>query len=535
VADLIEELRTLSDHTTPLDARLERVRVSAEAIWDLPRLPWFTDHRAQRHSARLIALLGQATDALQQSSRRLTRAEIYVLLAACYLHDIGMQDITVGAKGWEELDVGDYEHIRKRHPSRGKELIVQGALSQQRGGLRVDLDDLPEYLQPIALVSQGHGSGFYDATVAELDGKTWAPDGQAIRGSLLAALLLMADELDIGSERASFPQGGHLSAISALHHFLNHYVVLTSVDPGVTSKRRQVGVVFEFPPDSDDYRPDIRRVLIDKLSSQARRTNPTVERATDGELVWETRVVVTEQTDTLNVRRQIEPRALSQLRRELRSADLVSRDEIVQCVRTAIGTPGGVTVISLTAPGDSDLDAIGRWLAAEMAAEHGHFMEMSFRPQVGRDRVSVIAEIANWAGGSPSDDGVLAEARAGEVGQALADNSETLHGFLFRALEAADPEAAEAIREIVNTFRAGGGHGIVVLSHDGSASVEADHHFILDPIGREELARYLVREFGYTGNEAAHIADEFLTVSGGRAGPIVSLLAARRLASQVDG
>src|SRR4051812_36589696 len=98
MADLIASLRALSDPECPLYERLERVRISAEAIWNLPRLPWFTDHRAQRHSRRLMALLGQATDALQKTERHLTRAEIYILLAACYLHDVGMQDVIVDDK-----------------------------------------------------------------------------------------------------------------------------------------------------------------------------------------------------------------------------------------------------------------------------------------------------------------------------------------------------------------------------------------------------------------------------------------------------
>lgn len=533
MSELIEQLRALSDSDAPLHRRLERVRDSAEAIWELPRLPWFTDHRAQRHSKRLIALLGQATDALQRTGQRLTRSEIYILLAACYLHDIGMQDIVVGNKGWDELEVADYEVIRERHPERGKELIVQGALSPQRGSLRVDLDDLPEYMQPIALVSQGHGSAFYEGTVRELDGKVWAPDGERIRGSLLASLLLMADELDTGSDRASFPRGGHLSAISALHHFLNHYVVFTAVRAGGTSKRRQVQMVFEFPPDSDEYRPDVQRVLVDKICSQARRTNPTIERATDGELVWEDRVAVSEQTDTLGVRRQIQPKALRQLRRELRLTDLVGRDEIVQRIRAALRLSSDVTTISLAAPENSDIEAVIRWIAAETAATEGRFLEMSFRPQVGRDVAAVLGELADWARWEPAEGSSGRAASATEVGEALANETEGPTALVFRALEAADQDSFRALSEALDGFRAGGGRGLVVLSHDGSTDLEADHHHVLHALNCEMLARHLSKEFGYSGDDAMVLADDFVAASGGRAGPIVSRLAIRRLTDQV--
>jgi hypothetical protein len=480
-------------------------------------------------------LLGDATDALQDSGQALTRAEIYILLASCYLHDIGMQDMVVGEKCWDELVVDDYEIIRARHPKRGKEIIVEGALSPERGGLRVDLDDLPEYMQPIALVSQGHGSDFYEATIREFDDKVWAADGKSVRGSLLTSLLLMGDELDIGSERASFPQGGHLSSISALHHFLNHYVVLTAVRRGRTSKRRLVHMAFEFPPDSDEYRPDVRRVLVDKVCAQARRTNPTVERATDGELVWEDRVVVSEQTDTMKVRRQIDPGALRQLRRDLRLADLVGRNDVVHCIRAALSAPTGVAVISLVTPADSDLDAVSRWIAAETVAMDGRYLEIGFRPQVGREAAAVLRELADWAGCARAEGSSGSTASAAEVGEALAAEPGDVHVLVLRFIEDADQHALDVIREAMDAFKTSGGHGVVVLSHDGSTEHQADHNHVLQPVDRETLARHLSKEFGYVNDEAKALADDLLAGSEGCAGPIVSRLAVRRIGHQADG
>src|SRR5439155_8475158 len=144
--------------TLDLSSRLERVCRSAEAIWNEQRLAWFTDHRARTHSRRIISHLGVLVDHLQTTSAKLTPHELYVLLAATYLHDIGMQDFRVpGRGGVEQYTEVDYENIREAHPARGRELIIARTLERDRDEFRIDLDDDPQYLLPIALVAQAHG------------------------------------------------------------------------------------------------------------------------------------------------------------------------------------------------------------------------------------------------------------------------------------------------------------------------------------------------------------------------------------------
>src|SRR5689334_12503955 len=129
---LEQELRTSCEHADPpldLYKRLERVRASAEKIWEVQRLAWFTDHRAATHSRKIIDHLGNLLVHLQSTAQKLTPHELYVLLAACYLHDIGMQDFkTEDGRGVDQLTPQDYNQIRKAHPRRARELIIARTL-----------------------------------------------------------------------------------------------------------------------------------------------------------------------------------------------------------------------------------------------------------------------------------------------------------------------------------------------------------------------------------------------------------------------
>ena len=122
---LEQHLKELCEQHKPaldLHKRLERVRISAETIWHEQRLTWFTDHRATTHSQYIIEHLGTVLEHLQTTSRSLNPHELYVLLAACYLHDIGMQDFgSIDGRGGGQFNEADYKHIRKNHPQRGRE------------------------------------------------------------------------------------------------------------------------------------------------------------------------------------------------------------------------------------------------------------------------------------------------------------------------------------------------------------------------------------------------------------------------------
>ena len=151
--ELEQHLKELCEQHKPaldLHRRLELVRSSAETIWQEQRLEWFTDHKAATHSRYIIEHLGSVLEHLQNTSERLNPHELYVLLASCYLHDIGMQDFgSIDGRSVNQFNEADHKHIRKNHPRRGRELIIKRTLYRGRDEFRIDLDDDPQYLVPL--------------------------------------------------------------------------------------------------------------------------------------------------------------------------------------------------------------------------------------------------------------------------------------------------------------------------------------------------------------------------------------------------
>ena len=166
----------------------------------LPRFPNFTDHTFL-HSMDVLEysnmLIGEA------QIERLSAAECYVLIMSCYLHDIGMG---INQKNYEtlskEIDFGDYFET---HGNVDSETVIRD-FHNEYSGLYIrkyaDLFDIPseELLFAIIQVSRGHRktdlldeTQYYDLTT---------PYG-VIRTAYLAAVVRLADEIDVGDGRNS--------------------------------------------------------------------------------------------------------------------------------------------------------------------------------------------------------------------------------------------------------------------------------------------------------------------------------------------
>lgn len=382
--------------------RLERVRKSAETIWGEQRLKWFTDHRAATHSRHIIEHLGSVLEHLQNTPQALNPHELYVLLAACYLHDIGMQDFSdPDGRGVENFTDEDYKRIRRDHPKRSKELIIARTLRWKRDEFRIDLDPDSQYLVPIALVAQGHGSAFFADTVRELRDLPHRPGNRPFRGDLLAALLLMGDELDLHEERATFPPEFALSPVSLLHHHIHHYVTGVEVVDGRTPKHRRIRLIMEYPQDSDDYRGEVRQWIVTKLRRQCRLTAPVLESCTLGELTWdeEEKNEIRETIDPYGVRRSLLDSdrgilALRELRRELLDRQTVNREELVEALREALGQCGRqFQAIDVLDQDDSDWSHLAKWLGATCDCRRIILVRIAFHLAVGHGSFDVLRRL----------------------------------------------------------------------------------------------------------------------------------------------
>lgn len=530
MADLGEFLLGADTPELDLYPRLERVRISAERIWAVPRLGWFTDHSASRHSRRIIQLLGGLTDELQNGPMALTRGEVYVLLSAAYLHDIGMQDFAVDGRGQEEFGLADYELIRKRHPARAKELIVGRALLLEAGRdrFRIDIDDELQYLLPIALVSQGHGSSYFEETVAELREADYAPENVPLRGALLTALLLYADELDLHEDRASFPQEMSLSPLSALHHHVNHYVTRVAVEAGQTGRSRSVQLSFSFPPGSDEYQGDVRLYVTSKLASQANRINPVLRAETDGYLEIEPTIRVRSRTETIEgARRDLPVAALRRLRLEMLEQQLIDREDLKAGLRSAVESQRPL-LVELVAGPESDLAAVLSWLEMLATNAGASVTHVDLELAVGTETSDLVDALAQPDEAPVSQAETLAEAPP----TTLAAIAEELNDYAIWVLEGVDrllPDTLDWLRSELAPIADTEMPVLVVMTRgDNSETVVAGAaEYRLDALSEEALAAHLARVFGDNLEEAGRLARDATLLSGGSPTRTLSAMSAR--------
>ena len=181
----------------------QRVKDSAFVLQNmlegfLPRFPDFTDH-SLLHSLDVLDYCNRLIDPEQID--KLSPAECYVLIMACYLHDIGMG---IGKKDYEEfsekLDFGNYFETHDRQDVartiRDFHHEFSGLFIQKYAELlEIPSEDL---VFAIVQVSRGHRkTDLYDAReYPELQ-----TEHGIVRTAFLAAVLRLADEIDVGADR----------------------------------------------------------------------------------------------------------------------------------------------------------------------------------------------------------------------------------------------------------------------------------------------------------------------------------------------
>lgn len=165
--------------------------------------------------------------------QKLNSQEIFTLLASAYVHDVGMQygkDTTLTL-----MDVREKHHLLSEEMIRGS---VEKPLEYPNLGIP------PLYVDEIAKVSKGHRrTNLY---TSEYD-SVWK-GGEEIRLRLLAALLSLADDLDITFERVKM-ENLKLKTVpqeSRVHWWRCHYV------DGVKIEKGRIRIHYKFP--SEEYK-----------------------------------------------------------------------------------------------------------------------------------------------------------------------------------------------------------------------------------------------------------------------------------------
>ena len=133
---------------------------------------------------------------------KLSAAECYVLIMACYLHDIGMG---VGQKDYEAfsqlIEFGDYFET---HDRTDDARVIRDFHHEYSGHFirkYAELLEIPEDLVfPIIQLSRGHRkTDLYD----EREYPELQTEYGLIRTAPLAAVIRLADEIDVGADRNS--------------------------------------------------------------------------------------------------------------------------------------------------------------------------------------------------------------------------------------------------------------------------------------------------------------------------------------------
>lgn len=213
---------------TPLAAEFDRIYEEAGEIWKEQYMLKFTEHgplHTEQVERNLDALTRPLQDLPKDSPYRLNPEEIFVLLSAACLHDIGMQLI-------------DDPEARRKHADHAYDLILNSSAEIGTESRRVTLSIRDEKSRiAIAKIARAH----WTEHALNLRQKDWVNSRNSEgRLKLLGLLLSMADLLDLSPVRARYFRTIHrlydLPPESELHQKMHQHVFGTRIRP------RRVGV-----------------------------------------------------------------------------------------------------------------------------------------------------------------------------------------------------------------------------------------------------------------------------------------------------
>ncbi len=305
------ELENYLASNPKLSQSLDDIKQFCAKIWKDRLLPWFTNHDIS-HSEEIISLLGQILKPLEEHKQFLNDHELFILISSAYLHDIGMQKLKVGDITVEELTEKNYDDIRKWHAEESSKIILQKISDvQKRDDFQLpDIDE--EYIPIIAQVVKGHSTEYFDDVVKEFEKNPATPKNSPIRGELLTALLLIADELDLQCKRVDFTETAkfNLSNYSKMHWFKHHYVDFINIKKGL------INITLKLPTSSYDNSNLINDLISYKIKKQLELVNSYLLEQTDG-LLHLTGLAIKVTEDKSGVKRKLEPEIISIIKNKL--------------------------------------------------------------------------------------------------------------------------------------------------------------------------------------------------------------------------
>ncbi len=377
-----------------LAASMDAIKLAVEKVWKDNHQPWFTDH-GPRHSDRTSAYALKLADLGDINPRLwLTPLEAYVLWAAAWLHDVGMQDMLAARGAVGQIDQKGFAAVRHQHPHQSSYRILNDT-----GGLGLPEEDLA-LVQAVASVARAHGTGFYADTIASRLNVETTVRNEPVRARLLAALLLFADELDLHYERASAPAGFAAvdNDISEAHKFKHRSVRMIAPvrDP---EGRIAVKLALAFPKDLPSADRDaVQRWIEVKLRRQMSLIEPEIVEGFAGQVHF-ARLVDTSVTELLADKPLPRAAVLSIIRAETARDELINHTAEFDAVTAGIAAGGIVVVSDGSVDRDAD-DGSGDLFeaACAAAAAAGRDVWLSRRPELS-GAATAADVVGEWAAG----------------------------------------------------------------------------------------------------------------------------------------
>lgn len=228
-------METLREDNLDLYNDLLRIKRKSDEITKNKLHHSYTDHGI-KHCNRIIIHLDNLLKNFMKTDKKLNSLEIFILLSAVFLHDIGMQlhEKSILKKFLPTAIITDSnleDIVRKYHGTLSRQWIENNITSNTSLYLAYDCD--PELGEIIARIVESHTINLSKQLSDYED--SYPIKTANIRISLIAILLSLGDSLDLNSERVNIDllKSSNINEDSKLHWFKHYYISGVSCNNGI--------------------------------------------------------------------------------------------------------------------------------------------------------------------------------------------------------------------------------------------------------------------------------------------------------------
>lgn len=362
---------------------LDVITNEALVLWQDQHLRTFTAH-GEVHILQVEENLDSLTRGLQVSPEKLQPEEIFVLIAACYLHDIGMQ-------------LGEHD-AREKHAQRAFDLILSSHAQHENKDLQVRLSiNDRNAREAIAAVARGHWISF--AVNLAVGEKIYGNTAGRLR--LLGLLLATADLLDLSQMRATFFRSPHrldkLDATAQLHHTMHDLVKGFEISPPDPRVAEELQYGLEWSDDSETTRT-IADWVVHWFHSQWRTVATHLYRESSGKVRWVKPWIRVTFRQPIGPLPKLSDDARKVLRAERADQLRINRDKFINSFKDAMNKAEPAL---FRFPSDAEIDGkpVVEWCESHACLQPSmKVARCDIQPTAAFDQASIVAQLLEQFG-----------------------------------------------------------------------------------------------------------------------------------------